>query len=264
MRIALPDGADLEVHVEGHGPDLLLVSGLGGTAGFWGPVVERLSDSFRTIRFDQRGIGGSSRGTAPCTIAQLAEDCLAVLDRCGPGKALMAGHSTGGCIVQSLAARAPDRVAGLILSGAWGRRSTYLTTLFRHRLALLRAAPREYASMGVFLSYPPEFLERNWSIHDAALDQAPARQETFDIVAERIEALLSFDGGDGFASLTFPCLVVGAKDDLVVPAFLQRELADLLPDARLHMMPRGGHFFPITRADAFSYLFRSWAGSAVR
>ena len=88
FAVATPDGAVLQASAEGEGPALLLVSGLGGTAGFWDANATTLARSFRVIRFDQRGIGASTRGTAPCTIDQLALDCLAVLDA--------AGHRTGG------------------------------------------------------------------------------------------------------------------------------------------------------------------------
>src|SRR5258705_12733047 len=64
----LPDGARLTVHIEGQGPDLLLVSGLGGTASFWSPLVAALAARFRVVRFDQRGIGASTRGEVPVTI----------------------------------------------------------------------------------------------------------------------------------------------------------------------------------------------------
>ena len=102
-RVALKDGAELAVHVDGQGPDLLLVSGLGGTAAFWEPVVAPLRARFRVIRFDQRGIATSTRGTAATTIDQLGEDSFAVLDRVGSRRALLLGHSTGGVILQSMA-----------------------------------------------------------------------------------------------------------------------------------------------------------------
>ena len=67
-RVKLADDAELAVHVDGQGPDVMLVTGLGGTAAFWDPVVAPLAKSFRLIRYDQRGIGASSRGTAATTI----------------------------------------------------------------------------------------------------------------------------------------------------------------------------------------------------
>ena len=126
------DGAVLHAFQEGHGQTLLLISGLSGTAGFWNDIASTFARSFRVIRFDQRGIGGSTRGDAECTIDRLAEDCLAVLDAAGIHRAVVLGHSTGGCIGQALARQAPDRLDGLILSGSWLRPSLYMGGLSGH------------------------------------------------------------------------------------------------------------------------------------
>ena len=79
------------------------------------------------------------------------------------------------------------------------------------------------------------------------MTQTPRTEEARAIVAERIKALLSFDGRKAAPSLTMPVLVLGAQDDAIVPLPLQQTLADALPHARLAIIESGGHFFPITR-----------------
>lgn len=259
-----PDGAVLRGHAEGAGPDMLLVSGLGGAAAFWNPVVQALSGRFRLIRFDQRGIGASTRGTGPCTIATLAADAAAVLAHADGQGATLVGHSTGGCIVQEMALADPSRIAGLVLTGAWAAPNRFMRELFRSRLAILRLSPRDYAATGVFLGYAAEWLDGNWSVFEAALAAAPATEAAQDVVAERIEALLAFDRSRDLAGLRVPCAIVGAEDDLIVPAFLQRELAALLPAAPLEMVASGGHFFPVTRLGRFAELVTGWATGFAR
>jgi pimeloyl-ACP methyl ester carboxylesterase len=258
------DHAAIEVTVEGNGPDLLLVSGLGGTAAFWQPVAEHMGARFRVIRFDQRGIGASARGSAPCTIGQLAADAADVLRQVGAGPALLVGHSTGGCIVQALAHAAPDLAAGLVLSGSWLRPSRYMTALFQARLALLQAAPRDYAAMSALLAFPPDWLEADWRQFERAVANAPASEAARRVVAERIEALLAFDGSAWSGAITAPRLVIGAADDAVVPAFLQRALAEAMPGCRTHVLPDGGHFFPVTRTGPFVAALEEWWGEAGR
>jgi aminoacrylate hydrolase len=121
LSLSRPDGARLCYRVTGTGPDLMLISGLGGTAAFWDPLIAALGAAQRIITLDQRGIGASSRGTGPLTIDTLAEDCLAVLDAVGSERAALVGHSTGGVIAQSMGLMAPDRVSGLALTGTWAR-----------------------------------------------------------------------------------------------------------------------------------------------
>lgn len=171
--VSTADGAVLKASREGAGAPLVLVSGLGGTAGFWAPVVAGLRDRFEILTFDQRGIGASTRGTAETDIQQLADDVQAVLDAAGIEAATIVGHSTGGCIAQSLAARAPERVTGLGLSATWLQPSRYMTALFRIRLDLLRHDPVAYTATATLISYAPEWLEANWSAYERAVARAP-------------------------------------------------------------------------------------------
>ncbi|BCB17636.1 hydrolase [Bosea sp. ANAM02] len=261
FEVALPDGARLRFWSEGSGPPLLLVSGLGGTGGFWKGTSATLSRQFRVLRFDQRGIGASSRGSAPCTIAQLAADCLAVLDAAGIETCVMLGHSTGGCIGQALGKIAPDRLRGLILSAAWLKPGRYMTSLFSARRAILDPLPDAYASSSALMAYPPAWLEANWHVFEAAVAGAPRTAEARQVVRERIDALLAFDGSADAAALAMPLLVLGARDDLIVPAFLQEELAAALLAPTLILLDSGGHFFPNSRPDAFTAKVAEWIGT---
>ncbi|RMD64849.1 MAG: hypothetical protein D6826_01550, partial [Alphaproteobacteria bacterium] len=51
-----------------------------------------------------------------------------------------------------------------------------------------------------------------------------------------------------------PTLVIGARDDAVTPAYFSEELGRLIPNAKVVILPAGGHFFPITRAEEFRRL----------
>lgn len=252
------DGAVLRGCSQGEGPVLLLVSGINGTAAFWDDNAATLARSFRVLRFDQRGMGSSTRGTARSTIDQLAQDCLAVLDAAGVERAVLLGHSTGGCIGLSLARQAPDRLAGLILSGSWLKQNRYMSALFETRLAILDQHPRAYAASATLMAYPPTWLEAHWNVYEGAVAGAPATNEERQIMRERIDALRSFDGSAWSASLALPVLILGARDDMVVPAFLQDELAAGLPGARKTMLDTGGHYFPVSRPDAFTANVAEW------
>jgi aminoacrylate hydrolase len=264
FTVTTPDGAVIHASVEGRGRPLLLVSGLGGTAGFWSASLPALAERFQVIRFDQRGIGASSRGEAACGVALLAQDALAVLDGAEAETCILVGHSTGGCIGQSMAHRAPGRLAGLVLSATWLRPSRYMAGLFGTRRAILDQNPEAYAATATLLAYPPAWLEENWSRYEDAIARAPASDAARRVVRERIDALLAFDGRDWVGALTMPTFVLGAGDDMIVPAFLQRELAAALPAAHLSILDDGGHFFPISRPETFTEAVCAWAGDIRR
>ncbi|TNC08330.1 alpha/beta fold hydrolase [Methylobacterium terricola] len=256
------DGARLAVRQDGQGPDLLLVSGLGGTAGFWAPCLPALALAHRVTRFDQRGIGASGRGTAPCDIDRLARDCLAVMDALGIATAVFVGHSTGGAIGQALARLAPDRLRGLVLSATWLKPSRYMEALFGARRRILDLDPVAYAATGAMMGYAPSWLDAHWAAFEAATAHAPTAEEARRVVRERIDALLAFDGSASVAAIRCPVLVLGARDDLIVPAFLQEDLAAALPpDPRIVRYEDGGHFFPVTRTPDFTRDLLAFTGS---
>lgn len=258
-RVATVDGAELRVVTQGRGPPLLLIAGLGGTADFWRPVSTRLDDRYGIIRFDQRGIAASTRGTATdVTIARLADDCIAVLDALGVAACDVIGHSTGGAIAQHLAVARRARIGRLVLSGTWLGPNPYMGHLFRARRQILDAAPEAYAAFVMLLGYTPAHLETIWPTVDRAVAAAPRFEADRHIIRERIDALLAFDGRSGARSIMQPTLVIGARDDIVVPPHLQVELAAAIRSARHAELETGGHFFPVSETELFCGLVSSW------
>ncbi len=258
FSVALSDGANIAVTTRGTGDALLCISGLGGTAGFWNPCIPALASKYQTISLDQRGIAASTRGSAACTIDQLATDCFAVLDACGVHTAKVIGHSTGGCIAQTMALMQPARVGALVLSGTWARPNRYMQELFKLRLGMLQSNPIEYASSAAFLSYESAWLNANWSIYESALAGAPIDPPAQHIIQERIHALMAFDRMDELKLLKMPCLILGARDDLMIPSFLQEELAVAIPGSALQIFNHGGHFFPLSRKEGFTHTILKW------
>ena len=256
--VSLPDGAVLRVLEDGSGPALLLISGLGGTANFWNPCVPALAKHFRVIRLDQRGIAKSSRGSASCTIDQLAQDCLDVLDDCKVEHAMVLGHSTGGCITQTMALLAPERVRACILSATWGKPSRHRKELFATRREMLFRDPVGYACSSVFMGHDAHWLNQNWHVLENARANAPITPEAQRVVSERLDALVAFDRSADIHRISVPTLILGALDDLIVPSFLQEELATLLDHPDTHLFDSGGHFFPVTRTQIFIPIVLDW------
>ena len=243
IETTTPDGARLRVQrttsTNPKAKTILLISGLGGTAGFWKPVVGAMHPEYELIGFDQRGIGASSRGQATVNITQLARDSLHVMDALGIERCTVIGHSTGGCIAQELAVLAPDRISALVLSATWLKADPYVQSLFVHRRALLMQNPAAYAGLGAIM------------------------------IGERIDALLAYDGTAIIPHIACPTLVVGSADDAIIPFTGQIVLHDALQNhaqggarqARLHDFGHGGHFYPVSRTDDFCKTVTHWVGS---
>lgn len=246
----LADGARIRYAVEGNGPPLLLIAGLGGAMSVWTPQVETLAGDFQLIRFDQRGVGGSTRGNAPVTIQTLAEDAAAVARAVTDQPFSILGHSTGGVIAMTMTIGAA-RIDRLILSATWLRADAYIDALFALRLKVLRLAGfSAYEQLGKLLACSTPQL----ALADIQppVDLPPEREQAeWTRWSERIAALLAFDGTKIAPNITQPTLVVGAPDDQIIPFTHQQAIAAAIPDASLTVIPEGGHFFPRTQKELF-------------
>lgn len=85
---------DLAVEVDGSGPAVLFLHGLGGTSNFYQPQAEVLAERFRVIRIDSAGAGRSPVADG-ISVTSHVGDAAAVLDALGVTSATVVGHSMG-------------------------------------------------------------------------------------------------------------------------------------------------------------------------
>ena len=95
---------------------LLLIQGMSGNHMHWGePFLSLIEPDFDAISYDHRGIGRRPRCTDPFSIADLADDAVALLDELDVETAHVMGISMGGMTAQELALRHPGRLRTLTL-----------------------------------------------------------------------------------------------------------------------------------------------------
>ena len=96
-------------------PAVVLESGLNNGAASWQRVLPLLAPHVRVAAYDRAGIGGSAPAPGVATIDRQIDDLASVITGLASGPCVLAGHSWGGILVQLLAFRRPDLVAGLVL-----------------------------------------------------------------------------------------------------------------------------------------------------
>ena len=247
--------ADVAVVGPPGAPALVFVHGTRLTRSVWVAQQAALSGEFRTIALDLPGHG--TRADEPFTLDGAA-DALSVTirDEASAGRAVVVGLSLGGYVAMALAAREPDRIRGLVVSGATAepvglRALPYLAVAAAvdrvgdDRLGRLNAS---------FLRrrYPPAIAEPIvaggfwWRGGTAALRS---------LVGERfIPRLAAYPG---------PTLILNGELDVLfrlsAPAF-----AAAAQDARRIRLAGATHLANLDRPAAFSAAVRSFAGSLGR
>ena len=110
-------GHRLHLHCAGSGtPTVLLESGLGETAAYWGWISPAVASDTRVCVYDRAGRGWSDPVSVPQDGVAVATDLHMLLDRAHvPGPFVLVGHSSGAQYVRIFAGRYPEQVAGMVL-----------------------------------------------------------------------------------------------------------------------------------------------------
>jgi pimeloyl-ACP methyl ester carboxylesterase len=94
---------------------VVLEAGMNCGADSWQRVMPLLTPHVRVVAYDRPGIGGSTPAPGLAVIDRQVDDLASVITGLAAGPCVLAGHSWGGVLVQLLAVRRPDLVAGLVL-----------------------------------------------------------------------------------------------------------------------------------------------------
>ena len=119
MALAHVNGIDVYYEVYGSGERVVLISGTGGDLRS-DPARAKslLAKNFEVLLFDQRGLGQTGKPDQPYTMAEYANDAVALMTAVGWDRAHIMGISFGGMVAQHVALRYPERVNKLVLACA--------------------------------------------------------------------------------------------------------------------------------------------------
>jgi 3-oxoadipate enol-lactonase len=247
MPFAERDGTRLYWEEAGSGDPVLLIMGLGMNAtGWWRTVPVLAGAGHRVLAFDNRGVGRSDRPPGPYSVAQLADDAIAILDAAGEQRAHVYGISLGGMIAQELALRHPDRTRTLVL-GATTAGGELGVPADEATLAFFRRRGDMPAEEGVWASVPYNYSARTRLEHGERIAEDIAQRLRYPIESApylaQLQAALTHDTGARLASLELPTLVVHGEADVMLPPVNGERLAGAIPGAELRTWPETAHLY---------------------
>lgn len=257
------DTSDGQVHLleTGLGPPLVLLPGDGSFAAWFLPLMERL-DGVHAMAVDRPGQGLSDPVDLPAadfrdrTVSWVGR----LLDDLGLEHAALAGHSGGGMWALWFALAHPDRVSRLVLVSPpalpHARPPVPLRVMATPRLGELvsRLMPASRTSLtrfakilgeGETVPEHPDLLDLWVALgHDPVADRAST--QSFRALISPYALL--FPGGfrrrarigpEELAALRTPTLLVWGENDPIGDAVVAREVAGLIPECTLELLPAG-------------------------
>ena len=228
------------VSLEGDGPPLFLIHGIGASRHSWDGVVRSLKQKYRCISYDLRGHGLSPVPPPPYSLDDLVEDLEALRRELGIARAHFMGHSLGGMIGPAYARRYPDRVLSLGLLSTAAHRTADDSAKVKGVVAAMRQrgiAPvletlKERWFTPEFAAARPDVIARRMQ---QVIDTDPqVFLSVFDIYAETEMA-------PWLPEVTAPSLVLTGEFDGGCPPRLNELIAKALPNSRLVILPKLRH-----------------------
>jgi 3-oxoadipate enol-lactonase len=226
------------------GEPVLMIMGLAASSRMWFRLAPHVAARHRVILIDNRGTGDSPPARPGLTMTTLARDAADALDDAGVDSAHVIGASMGGMIAQHLALDHRDRVRSLVLACTTpgGRRgappwrmlaASALRPLVGSRRAFPIVAPTLYSAK-TRTDHQDRLRE---DLELRAADGTPMRT-----IYAQMGAIAGHDTRERLSELAgIPTLVLHGAEDVLIPPDRGRDLAALIPGARLELLPECGH-----------------------
>lgn len=243
---------------------LLLIMGLGSASEMWYRLLPALAERYRTIFFDNRGVGRSDAHAGPYSIAALAKDAAAVMDAAGVDGAHVLGFSMGGFIAQEFALRYRERVRRLILASTacGGNEVVWAEPEVLVALEAKGVKTREEGfRMTVPYNYHPS-TPRALIEEDLAVTlRSPLKRESYQA---QLHAIMTWEGTYGrLKNLDVPTLVLHGDSDRLIPTENGRVIARAIPGAELVLIEGAGHRFMTDKLEEAGRVILSFLDNAV-
>lgn len=264
------DNTSLYVRVVGKGqPVIVLHGGPDFDHSYLLPDLDRLSNQFRLIYYDQRGRGKSAENVNPNDVTLLSDldDLDRVRQHFGLSSVALLGHSWGAVLALEYALRHPTRVSRLILMNPAPVSAVDLAAFRKIYVEKLGADTDRQQTIKASSAYQagdPDAVIARYRIH---FKPSLARAEDYEKLMVRMQAAFRSQGSEGIVkaravedrlmldtwqlpgydltpkirSLRVPTLVIAGDHDFF-PIEVASHISEAIPNAQLVMMKNCGHF----------------------
>lgn len=243
---------DLKLYYEinGEGPPLLLIHGLGSSGHDWEKQIPHFVQRYQIVTPDLRGHGRSDKPPGPYSIGLFAEDAVALIHALELAPLHLVGISMGGMVAFELAVRCPEMLRSLTVVNSYPEMR--VETLWEHMQVWRRYLFLELLGMrgtGVMLGrhlfpFPEQAELRKLFVQRWAENDKRAYRES-------LRAIFNWDVEDQLGKIKCPVLVVASDGDYM-PLEEKRTYTAKVPDAKLVVIENARHAVTAERPGQFN------------
>ncbi|WP_456310150.1 alpha/beta fold hydrolase [Serratia proteamaculans] len=233
----------------GEGPTLIFAHGLFANHEIFSAQLLALSQSYRCIVLDMPGHGMSEYNPVGWKLDDLSRDLALMIQELSLGKVTFIGHSQGGMVAMILAAHYPQLISRLVLIGTSAREEfpERLENWRRQREILL--AGSEHEREDLFKKIQADINNEEWLLKNQG---EAARERHIMLSHDRSGLVLALDAAvlerrdltKLLADISAPTLIICGEQDSATPVELSEEIASLISEAKLCILPGIGHHPP--------------------
>ena len=231
-------------------PWLAFSNSLATNLSLWYGQIAMLENSFRILRYDQRGHGGTEVPSEPCTFEQLADDVIALFDALAIPRATFVGVSMGAITALRLAARNASRLDRVVAcDGQWAAPAG-ARELWEERIAIVQNQGMEALVESTMRRwFRPEFIASNPPSLEKVRRMIAATPAGGYIACGR--ALQKFDYRQCLPQISIPTLLLVGTADGAMPEAM-REMHQAMPGSNFVEIPNAGHLPNLENPEVFN------------
>ena len=233
---------DTAFTIDGLGPPVILVHGMGLNRHMWEWQLAPLADRFTVIRYDLLGHGDSDTPTGPYHMRRFVDQLNGLIDALDAAPCGLVGFSLGGMIARAFTLAHPARVAALAILNSPHDRTASERAAMRTRLDLAeRHGPASTIDAALARWFTEDFAARRPDVLDRVRHWMAANDPATYAAIYRVLAEGDADLTDAIAAIRCPTLVLACADDHGNSPAMARKMGALIPRARVAIVPKLKH-----------------------
>jgi 3-oxoadipate enol-lactonase len=238
-------------------PVVTLSHSLAADLAMWEPQMKALTTTYRVLRYDTRGHGGTDAPAGAYTLEQLAEDARTLLQTLGIPKTHWIGLSMGGMIGQTLALSSPGLFLSLALCDTSSRVPAEARPVWQERIKTAETQgmdPLVEPTIGRWFTAP--FREQRSDVVDPV--RTRIRTTSPRGYAGCCAAIAQLDLTDKISAIKLPTLIVVGEEDQGTPVAASQAIHGKIAGSQLEIIKSAAHLSNLEQPEAFTRIITSF------